>query len=861
MSLHEALGGLRNCPQFFVWRLTWLSDKQKFEKVPAWPAHRTDLDLNNEDQRREGLDAQNPKNWMTYDVATSELVRLRATGGQYTLGFMLTRGLGYWFLDLDECLKDGQWSPWAQWAVQNLPNALIEVSSSGRGLHFVGRGALPPHRTKPPKEWRALNPGVDLELYSGGRGIAFGLTGEARGSADDVTDCQVIAGAVAPTVFPPAVAGEDDGDFEGPRADWSGPTDDAELIALAMKSRSVASKMTGKAAFADLWTRNVAVLAKTFPKAGGEFEESEADAALASHLAYWTGCDAPRIERLMRQSALKREKWDSPGHRDYLLKFTIKGSACARQKDVYKAPDRTQRLDVAVTADQHQQASDWINKVMHAEELELRNEVVPGIAADPSVELLDRERLALLVKQRFEVFQIPVSIAMARAMVSSKTAKEETSDIPDFSREHVYVESGDVFFHIPTASGLSRTAFQAKYNRAMPVKNNGDREDAAKWCLERWGMATVFDQMYVPEKSSVFPHEGRYYANTYTPASTPEVAQAYTQVGLTAINRFCAHLWGFTSGRIEVYQGLLDFMAHNVQKPGVKIRYAPLLKGVQGDGKSQIVEVLAAAMGSRNAVGVGPSLVSNSGGFTDWAHGACVIAMEEMMMTGRQRYAIANAIKENITNGRVTINRKGKGPLRIINVSNFIGFTNFTDAVPLEDGDRRWWIIFSPYQSRTEMAMALGYGSVEGLGKGFDEIWHSLHSNAGEWRKWLLELKISDSFNPNASAPSTDEKMIMKDSGEDELHAIAKQVIGHGAYGVARDAFSSAALFNAMRAVTVADGIDLPKTSGLNNLYTQLGFRSVGAVKWQGRTHRVWVKGAMNNEMIRERLDSTVTGS
>jgi hypothetical protein len=39
---------------------------------------------------------------------------------------------------------------------------------------------------------------------------------------------------------------------------------------------------------------------------------SEADLALVSLLAFWTGGDAVRIDALFRSSALMRGKWDAP---------------------------------------------------------------------------------------------------------------------------------------------------------------------------------------------------------------------------------------------------------------------------------------------------------------------------------------------------------------------------------------------------------------------------------------------------------------------------------------------------------------------------------------------------------------------
>ena len=45
----------------------------------------------------------------------------------------------------------------------------------------------------------------------------------------------------------------------------------------------------------------------------GSFQSaSEADMALCSHLAFWTGGDANQVDRLFRASGLMREKWDRP---------------------------------------------------------------------------------------------------------------------------------------------------------------------------------------------------------------------------------------------------------------------------------------------------------------------------------------------------------------------------------------------------------------------------------------------------------------------------------------------------------------------------------------------------------------------
>jgi hypothetical protein len=111
------------------------------------------------------------------------------------------------------------------------------------------------------------------------------------------------------------------------RVEW--PADDAELLRRAMNSRSKPSAFGGKASFADLWLANEQVLAANYPDANGRtYDASAADAALAQHLAFSTGSDCARIERMMKGCALVRDKWEREDH----LPRTILG-AVRRQSE------------------------------------------------------------------------------------------------------------------------------------------------------------------------------------------------------------------------------------------------------------------------------------------------------------------------------------------------------------------------------------------------------------------------------------------------------------------------------------------------------------------------------------------------
>lgn len=844
MRLADALGDLVDIPQFFVWRLSWLPEKKKYEKVPCYPSG---------SQYR--MDAADPANWMPYPtaVAVLEMLRAKNDGFTYALGWWFTEDCGYWFIDLDAVIDaKGAISETAQWFLSSYPGAFSELSSSGTGMHLVGRGHVPLHGCRS-NAWKGL------ELYTEDRGIAFALTGEAEGCAD--TDHSAAMAVAVPHFFPYVPIEERD---SGPRPEWRGPTDDAELLRRALASVSVEGTFGKKASFKDLWECNVEKLRVAFPgdREDQPYGESEADGALAMQLAFWTGCDAPRIDRLMRQSKLVRDKWDEMRRDVTYLRYTI-DRACSGVSRVLVDKEAPPPLSSVVTEESKSASDAWIERVVKAEEDELRNTVIPAIAAATDIHMLDRERLVTMVRDKFKEFQIPVTVRAVRIMLACEkqvSSEPVATEALPFVAEHVYVRRSDTFFHVGSATELTRTSFQADFNRYMPTKQNGDKEDAARWSLERWGMPTVHDMMYVPKFDPLFDYQGRKFVNLYTPASLP-MLEDYTVEGISAINTFANMLQAFCGQRQDVYGWLVCWMAYNVQNPGVKVRWAPILKGVPGDGKSIMSSVLAAAMGERNVSSVGPAVVMNSGGFTDWAHGACVICMEELKMDGKNRYVIANAFKDNVTNSRVTINRKGKGLLPIINISNFVAFTNFVDAVPLEDTDRRWFVIFSPYAHIIDCAVANNVLTVKDLQAKFDQVFDLCQRHPGQVRKWLLEMTIPAWFDPNGHAPDTPEKHQMRSSGEDEAHALARQVIATGAYGVSDGVLSSACLTKAMKLVCMSEGVDMPKTSTLNKLLSDLGYTYHTLVKWRGTPHRVWVVGKIGNDEVRDRLEKTVTGN
>lgn len=956
-NLRPALGGMCGIPQWFVWRLEWSPDDEKWLKAPCY-AH----------GGPERMDAGLPKNWTTYDAAMQTMQRLRAANSEpsldYTIGFRLTEDCGYWFYDLDKCIDvaAGTMSPVAVAAFAMFPNAAWEYSHSGKGLHFFGRGEVPEHAKR--------NKDKGTEFYTDKRGIAFGNKLQAGGNAD--TDC---TGAVQQLVehdFPPRTMTL--GYIGNRNPAWRGPENDELLIERMLRSGNVLQRMgVGETVrFVDLWTNNTEVLHQHFwDDLENKPKQSEIDMSLAVRLAWWTGNDAERMLRLMLRSQLVRDKWythatfldltieeainrngvacyaepekkldaaraaaygtpppppplmptgatapamvplEQAGIRNHPAKFgpppppppmlpnhtvgqgtgtvpsdmgnpitsvppppppmrpsaltitagaVIDGATGELVTDtVYNMPADTGTTRVQVISPEMAELRErLIDRVRQCGTVaEMHNDVIPAIQEAGLSEAFVSGFVRLVNDQLKLLGDAPMQTAKLRDLLAPPRVRL-VPNAPGWLANYVWCHDAQAFFNLNSGMALDKTNFNAEFNRNMPVKDDGiTREDAARFALDVWCLPTVDSVAYRPDEGALFDYEGRSCANTYSPVTIPECAGIAE--AKPAIDAFCMHLAALCNRRASVYEQLLSWMAYNVQNPGRKIRWAPLIKGIQGDGKSMIGNVLAAAMGRKNVGVTGNETLCNSGGFTDWATGCAVNVIEEIMLTGKERHKISNMLKQYISNDHVSINAKGAKGYGTKNTTNHMAVTNFNDAVPLELPERRWFVIFSPFHDKQAQALANGFDSPDGTQGMFEMVFNSLRDHPGQWRTWLLTTAIPESFRPNGDAPDTPEKRQMAGNGADDVELWARALIRDGSYGVHPQIVCSALFFRRLEQIAVAENFPLPKTNGRQYLMTRLGFSRGNRVRWEGGNHWTWVRQdcPLDGASILALLDST----
>lgn len=606
--LPTPLAPLAAWPQFVVWRLV------DGKKLPYSPVHG-------------GLaSSTNPKDWGTYEQAQT-LVKPGYPGG---VGFVFTEKDPFWFLDIDGAYGPAGWSQVAQEICGQLHGAAVEVSQSGTGLHLIGSGT-------PPADHGNRNQALHLELYTKERFVA--LTG-TNAVGDAATDLTVPLATVAAKYFQRTSAGRAEEWTTEPCAEWSGPLDDDALLERALRSggQSAASAFgAGGVTFADLFTADVDVLAAKWPSTtGGAYDASSADQSFANMLAFWTGKDCERIERIMRLSALARPKWDD--HATYLQNTIL--NACGTVGKVYSqaAPQR---------------------------------DAVPAPPPPPSVEPMQSGKTG--------------DRAGGLMLSGAQT---------DFFQGCTYVTSIN---KIATPRGhlLDQGRFDAVYGGYEFVLDaQGKKTTRSAWAAfltnENYAPDTADKLCFRPETGSggIVHEGGETFLNTYVAIET-----ARTEGDPTKFLDLMARQLPDANDRAI----LLNYFASVVQNPGMKAAWWPVLQGLKGNGKTVYLTVMEHCIGSRytHLPNVG-KMLRNGMNFNGWIAGKLFLGLEEIK--GSHRREFFEEFKATVTNRRLPIEGKGVEEATADNRANGALTTNWKDGVPIDPDERRYAVFFMAQQ-------------------------------------------------------------------------------------------------------------------------------------------------------------------
>lgn len=273
---------LADIPRFVCWKWEWR--KNKWTKPPY------------NARTGEYAKADDRATYTTYSEAMAAYRRDKSYAG---IGFVFTDDDDLMGVDVDGCINaDGSLTETGLTAVKNFGDSYCEVSPSALGLKFLIRAKLPGEKSG------RKNPKLDVEAYQSGR--YFTVTGRLwPGSQKAMLQKQQDFDQWFNLVFPTAKTA-DKTDKTQPEPVSAGV---AEIVDKAMAASNGHK-------FQKLWQGDCSEFSD---------DQSSADLALCSMLAFWCGGNASLIDQCFRASGLMRDKWEREDYRTGTIEKAVAG--------------------------------------------------------------------------------------------------------------------------------------------------------------------------------------------------------------------------------------------------------------------------------------------------------------------------------------------------------------------------------------------------------------------------------------------------------------------------------------------------------------------------------------------------------
>lgn len=420
-----------------------------------------------------------------------------------------------------------------------------------------------------------------------------------------------------------------------PCQDWRGPEDDDELIEKALKSKNSRGIFEGGVVFRDLWERNDDKLAV-------QYEPDDASTYPFDH----SRADAALLQMLSFWTGKNSERVDR----------LFRKSALYREK--WERDDYRQ--------DSINHANGHCKKVYKA----------PAPAPE-----------------KVPVVPVPVEVQDAPRRANGYQFLDVDGQISFFEGCRYIISE----HKIASPFGLLKPdQFKAAYGgyvHALDDQGHKTTKNAFEVFTESqaYRFPKVLKCVFRPDlkPDSIFKYRGNDYLNSYRPLVSEAVKGDITP--------FINHLAKLFPCPRDQHL-ILCWMAATIQFPGVKLQCAVVMQGVEGNGKSFMMDCLAYCIGDDFTHYPNANDLDNK--FNSWMRGKLAILVEEIGEGDRQ--GIMGALKALITNRRVEHQGKGADQGMMDNFASFMMATNHKDALVKTLNDRRYMVFYAAQQSAAD---------------------------------------------------------------------------------------------------------------------------------------------------------------
>lgn len=446
--------------------------------------------------------------------------------------------------------------------------------------------------------------------------------------------------------------------------------------------------------------------------------------------------------------------------------------------------------------------------------------------------------LALGVGKELGITKAEIKKAISEKAGDKKTQSDNVAVLPDWLDDWLYVEKLCEFANTRLNYSIKREAFNAKYTRKSEVQQA--EMIASDYALNVCDLLTVVDKMYWPSAAITFEYDNKLMLNSYVDSGYKPVV--IDDNNKRVIDLFLTHISNVLVCERE-QRILIDWLAYVVQNAGKRINWAILLQGAQGTGKSYFAKVLEWVLGT-NAKSLDPSALGER--FTGWAHGSVVNIVEEIRIKGDDKWRIMDRLKPFITNSMIQIEEKGRDHRTVPNFTNYLLLTNYKDALPITNDDRRFCVMYGRIQNENELFDY--FGGRDAASDYFETLFGESEKHAGVLKTYLLNHKISEGFKPQGRAPDTESRQAMIQATISPEQCSVEDLINKHECGVINGLVLDVTWLAKQCEI---DGEMLPPTRTLAHILNDMGYQQIEGrrlkIQKTGNCHYIWHKNTRNN--------------
>ncbi|TLX65088.1 DNA primase [Stutzerimonas nosocomialis] len=215
---------------------------------------------------------------------------------------------------------------------------------------------------------------------------------------------------------------------------------------------------------------------------------------------------------------------------------------------------------------------------------------------------------------------------------------------------------------------------------------------------------------------------------------------APSPAGQAGCKRILAHLGKLCGERADEYVWLLRWIAYPLQNPGAKMATSVVMFGAEGPGKSLVWEKVVKRIYGEYGVTIGQAQLESQ--FTGWQSRKLFALAEEVVSRAEMRH-YKGLLKHLVTGETLQINEKMQSLREEHNHLNFVFLSNSTVPLELDDGDRRYLVLYvdkvPPKEYFAELVAEIENGGIEAF------------------YQYMLTLPM-EGFNEHTKPPLNEEK-------------------------------------------------------------------------------------------------------